>query len=110
MQKMDIKVKEIFEKTRNVKKYNQSEKYILPGDENTKYSDRNLSNQKECNKNSTDRNQNSDQQKKTFFSDLVEILWSTLVWCGGPKIVFNEIFITQLGKKKCVWIFNCGEE
>ena len=43
---MVIKVKEFFEKTRQVKNNNKSKKYILRGHRNTRYHERILSNKK----------------------------------------------------------------
>ena len=43
---MVIKVKEYFEKTRQVKKYDKSKKYILRGQRNTRYHEKILSNKK----------------------------------------------------------------
>jgi len=43
---MVVKVKEKFEKTRNIKRYNKSKKYILRGERNARYHDRILSNKK----------------------------------------------------------------
>ena len=43
---MVVKVKEKFEKTRNIKNKDKSKKYILRGQRNTRYHDRILSNKK----------------------------------------------------------------
>ena len=43
---MTVKIKEYFEKTRNVKNNDKSKKYILRGQRNTRYHDRILSNKK----------------------------------------------------------------
>ena len=43
---MVVKVKENYEKTRNIKNNNKSKKYILRGERNTRYHDRILSNKK----------------------------------------------------------------
>ena len=43
------KVKESFEKTRQVKNNDKSKKYILPGQRNTKYHEKILSNKKKSN-------------------------------------------------------------
>ena len=43
---MVVKVKEYFEKTRHVKNNNESKKYILRGQKNTRYQERILSNKK----------------------------------------------------------------
>ena len=43
---MVVKVKEIYEKTRQVKNYDKSKKYILRGQRNVRYHDKILSNKK----------------------------------------------------------------
>ena len=43
---MVVKLKESFEKTRNIKNNDKSEKYILRGQRNTRYHERILSNKK----------------------------------------------------------------
>ena len=43
---MAVKVKEKYEKTRNIKNEDKSKKYILRGERNTRYHDRILSNKK----------------------------------------------------------------
>ena len=43
---MVVKIKEIFEKTRQVKNNDKSKKYVLRGHRNAKYHDRVLSNKK----------------------------------------------------------------
>ena len=43
---MVIKIKEKYEKTRNIKNKNKSKKYILRGQRNARYHDRILSNKK----------------------------------------------------------------
>ena len=43
---MVVKVKEYFEKTRQVKNYDKSKKYILRGQRNARYHERILSNKK----------------------------------------------------------------
>ena len=51
---MVVKVKESFEKTRHVKNYDKSKKYILRGERNVRYHEKILSNRKkeESNRNS----------------------------------------------------------
>ena len=46
---MVVKVKEKFEKTRQVKNYDKSKKYILIGERNVRYYERVLSNKKKSN-------------------------------------------------------------
>ena len=43
---MVLKVKESFEKTRHVKNNDKSKKYVLPGQRNTRYHEKILSNKK----------------------------------------------------------------
>ena len=43
---MVVKVKEKYEKTRNIKNNNKSKKYILRGQRNARYNDKILSNKK----------------------------------------------------------------
>ena len=46
---MVVKVKESFEKTRQIKNNDKSKKYILRGQRNTKYHEKSLSNKKKSN-------------------------------------------------------------
>ena len=46
---MVVKVKESFEKTRQIKNNNKSKKYILRGQRNTRYHEKILSNKKKSN-------------------------------------------------------------